>query len=146
MKITVKTLGAKMTLEVTEGSSYETALGVFERIYNKSLEGMDLYENGTKVKDLTQTITDGAELTAVKSKHESAAIKVTFKTLGSKVTVECDDDSSCSDALRVFEVITSKSLEGMDLYKDGAKVKDLDATRLENGAELTAVKSKHESA
>lgn len=145
MKISVKTLGAKFELEVENGTNYEKALEVFERVTNKSLAGMDLYANGEKVKDLSEEVQDGTEVVAIKSKHESAAIKVTVKTLGTKVTVECDDDASCDEALEVFERVTNKVLGDMDIYKNGEKVTDRTAPVADND-ELVAIKSKHESA
>lgn len=146
MKITVKTLGAEFTIEVENGTSYERALQVFEEVTTKSLAGMDLYANGDKVTDLTSEVADGAEVVAIKAKHESAALKITVKTLGTEMSVECDDDSSCSDALEVFQRISGKVVGELDVYRNGDKVADLASTKVEDGDELVAIKAKHESA
>lgn len=147
MKITVKTLGAKLTLEITNGTSYEGALEIFARMADVHLKGMDVYADGKKVEDITSAVADDvSEIQVLKSKHESAAIKLTVKTLGKRVTVECDDDANCDDALKIFERLTETSLEGMDVYKEGNKVADRIATKVENGDELQVLKSKHESA
>lgn len=72
MKITVKTLGGKFEFESQECTNYSEALTAFERLYSKSLDGMDLFVDGAKVKDLNTELKGNTEFVAVKSKHESA--------------------------------------------------------------------------
>ena len=140
MKITFKTLGFEASVKCNDGANCSQAIEAFERLTGKSLSNMDLFANGSKITDLNAEAPE--EITAVKSKHESAA-RIKFKTLGFEAEVECDDDASCSEAIEAFERLTSKSLANMDLFADGKKVTDLSSPAPE---EITAVKSKHESA
>ena len=73
-------------------------------------------------------------------------MKITFKTLGFEASVKCNDGANCSQAIEAFERLTGKSLSNMDLFAKGKKITDLETEALEDGAEITAVKSKHESA
>ena len=143
MKILVAVLGASLSVEVSEGANAQDALNAFERLTGKVLGSMDVYNSGTKVTDLSQPLKDGAELTAVKSKHESAAT-ITLKVLGAEFSVTCDDNTGCSEAYEVFERVTKKAIKGMDLYKNGSKMVETDT--LQDGDEVVAIKSKHESA
>lgn len=143
VKITVKVLGNQFDVECDNELGCSEALEVFERITGKAMAGMDLYKNGTKLKE-NDVIADGDEVVAIKSKHESAAVKITVKVLGSKFEVECDDNTGCSDALETFERVTGKALKEMDLYVNGAKAQEGDV--LQDGDEVVAIKSKHESA
>ena len=147
MKITFKTLGAEATVECNDGANCSQAIETFERLMNKSLNNMDFFVNNSKVQNPEDiSLEDGDVITAVKSKHESAA-KITFKTLGFEATVECDgDDVECTEAMETFERLTSKSLSNMDLFVNNSKVQDLDSQTLSDGDVVTAVKSKHESA
>lgn len=145
MKISVAVLGSKVSVEVENGASASQALEVFERISGKVLKGMDVFKNGQKVEDLDALeLQDNDELVAVKSKHESASVKISVKVLGNQFDIECDEEVGCSDALEVFERLTGKAMNGMDLYKNGAKLKENDV--IGDGDEVVAIKSKHESA
>lgn len=70
-----------------------------------------------------------------------ASIK--FSAAGVTVEIDCQDGSSCSEAMAVFQEITGKALNGVDLYSGGRKITDLNSEAPE---ELVAVKSKHASA
>lgn len=148
MNITVKTLGLEASITVENGQSYTDALAVFEGIVSKSLTGMDVFADGKPVKDLNSAIPEGTqEVVAVKSKHASASgVNITVKTLGVEISVSCDGGASCSDALAAFQKITSKVLDGMDVFKNGKPVKDLKKEKVAEGDEIVAVKSKHASA
>ena len=73
-------------------------------------------------------------------------MKISVAVLGNKVEVEVADGASASEALATFERISNKVLGGMDVYKDGKKLEDLGNEVLQDGDEIVAVKSKHESA
>lgn len=147
MNITVKTLGVELSITVAEGQSYTEALAVFESIAKKSLKGMDVFADGKKVDVNSAVGADVKEVVAIKSKHASASgINVTVKTLGVELSVSCDGGDSCGDALRVFSEITSKVLDGMDVFKNGQKVADLASEPVADGDEIVAIKSKHASA
>jgi len=70
-------------------------------------------------------------------------MKVTFKTLGFKLTVECESGATCNDAIVRFIEASGKTLDGMDFFANGSKITDLDS---EAPTEILAIKSKHESA
>ena len=139
-RIKFKTLGFEAEVECDDDASCSEAIEAFERLTSKSLANMDLFADGKKVTDLSGPAPE--EITAVKSKHESAA-KITFKTLGFEASVECEDGVSCNEAIEAFERLTNKSLGNMDLFANGSKITDLN---VEAPEEITAVKSKHESA
>lgn len=141
-KITVKVLGNEFSVECNDNENCSEALETFERVTKKAFKGMDLYVNGVKATDNT-VLNDGDEVVAIKSKHESAA-KITVKVLGGEFSVECDDNTNCSEALETFERVTKKAFTGMDLYVNGTKATE--TTALKDGDEVVAIKSKHESA
>lgn len=85
IKITLKVLGQKFEAEVQRGTSYTEAISTLENVArassprnaNISFAGMDLFHTGIgKVKDIYEAmpVSESIELTAVKAKHESAAI------------------------------------------------------------------------
>ena len=140
--IQFKGLGFDLGVSVPEGASCQDAIKVFESITSKVLAGMDLYDGTTKITDLTQEAPK--EITAVKSKHASASeTTINFKGLGFELNVSVPAGASCTEAVAVFERITSKSLAGMDLYDGSKKITDLTT---EAPKEITTVKSKHASA
>lgn len=71
MKLTFKALGF-VTIVECEGGTCSSAIEAFERVTQKSLSNMDLFVNGSKIQDLNTELEDGSEVTAIKSKHESA--------------------------------------------------------------------------
>ena len=71
-------------------------------------------------------------------------MKISVAVLGNKMSVEVENGANATDALAVFERLTGKVVNGMDLFKGGQKVEA--NTPLEDGDEIVAVKSKHESA
>lgn len=150
MKVQVTTLGAKLSIETSNGESYGKALKSFAKLAGKiiDLEAMDVYADGRKVTNLDEEISDGTrEITAIKSKHESAAFKVKVQALGASLEVECDGESgTCSEVVEVFQTLSQKLMDGMDYYKNGEKVVDPLTERMQNGDNLVAIKSKHESA
>ena len=73
-------------------------------------------------------------------------MKISVAVLGSKVSVEVENGANASEALAVFERISGKVLNGMDVYKNGQKIEDLNTAVLQDGDEVVAVKAKHESA
>lgn len=147
MKIKFKALGAKFEIEVAKGSNYTQALNALGEVTCKPFENVDLFVDGSKVKDWNEEVEKGTTITVLKTKHSSAAIKVVVKTLGTKLSVECDDDVNCKTALEVFEKVSGKVLGNeMDIFVNGDKVADTSAKTLQNNDEVVAVKSKHESA
>lgn len=82
IKITLKVLGQKFEAEVQRGTTYADAVSTLENVArassprnaNISFSDMDLFHTGSgKVKDVHVSISgEEVELTAVKSKHESA--------------------------------------------------------------------------
>ena len=71
IKISVKVLGNKFEVECDGQTDCADALATFERVTGKAMQGMDLYRNGSKLAP-SDTLADGDEVVAIKSKHESA--------------------------------------------------------------------------
>lgn len=71
VKIKLKVLGAEFEIECEDGTCSE-ALETFERVSDKAIKNMDLFRNGQKLTG-NETLEDGDEIVAVKSKHESAS-------------------------------------------------------------------------
>ena len=135
------------TIELNEGEcNYQSALSAFERLNERAMANYDLFVNGKKVKDLTETIEDGTVVTAVSSKNESAA-RITFQLPGqAQSTFETDEDEcDYQSALATFERLNERAMKNYDLFVNGKKVKDLSET-IEDGAVVTVVSSKNESA
>lgn len=71
--ITLRVLGQKHTVDVAQGSTYNEIADAFQSQKNVNLRSMDVFSRGRKITNFDEEVSESTDLTAVKSKHESAA-------------------------------------------------------------------------